>query len=268
MKGIKLPRPAVPEEADCVMLYAPQSDISTKEAELLAGYTKGGGKLLVAAGPVKEGSLDNLYSLLSYYGVTAAEGIVVEGDRQRYAFQSPYLLLPEMASSEITDPLMGENYHVILPIAQGLDTSGAAGTVTPLLTTSAASFSKPAGYDITTYEKEEGDIDGPFALGVMVDTGNDGQIVWFTSADFLGDMYNAYSSGANGDLAMNALSALIGQREAIAIRSKSLNYNYLTISASTASLLKLVLIGVFPLTYLGIGILVVLKRRREQNEAV
>ena len=230
---------------------------------------------------MKEGSLDNLYSLLSYYGVTAAEGIVVEGDRQRYAFQSPYLLLPEMASSEITDPLMGENYYAILPIAQGLDTSGAAGTVTPLLTTSAASFSKPAGYDITTYEKEEGDIDGPFALGVMVDTGNDGQIVWFTSADFLGeqivwftsadflgDMYNAYSSGANGDLAMNALSALIGQREAIAIRSKSLNYNYLTISASTASLLKTVLIGVFPLTYLGIGILVVLKRRREQNEAV
>ena len=67
---------------------------------------------------------------------------------------------------------------------------------------------------------------------------------------------------------MNALSALIGQREAIAIRSKSLNYNYLTISACTASLLKTVLIGVFPLTYLGIGILVVLKRRREQNEAV
>ena len=259
---------AVPEEADCVMIYAPQSDISTEEAELLAGYTKGGGKLLVAAGPVEEGSLDNLYSLLSYYGVTAVEGIVVEGDRQRYAFQSPYLLLPEMASSEITDPLMGENYYAILPIAQGLDTSGAAGTVTPLLTTSAASFSKPAGYDITTYEKEEGDIDGPFALGVMVDTGNDGQIVWFTSADFLGDLYNAYSSGANGDLAMNALSALIGQREAIAIRSKSLNYNYLTISASTASLLKTVLIGVFPLIYLGIGILVVLKRRREQNEAV
>ena len=217
---------------------------------------------------MEEGSLDNLYSLLSYYGVTAVEGIVVEGDRQRYAFQSPYLLLPEMASSEITDPLMGENYYAILPIAQGLDTSGAAGTVTPLLTTSAASFSKPAGYDITTYEKEEGDIDGPFALGVMVDTGNDGQIVWFTSADFLGDLYNAYSSGANGDLAMNALSALIGQREAIAIRSKSLNYNYLTISASTASLLKTVLIGVFPLIYLGIGILVVLKRRREQNEAV
>ncbi|MEI3581018.1 MAG: hypothetical protein V8Q30_14110 [Acutalibacteraceae bacterium] len=34
---------------------------------------------------------------------------------------------------------------------------------------------------------------------------------------------------------MNALSSLIGEREALAIRSKSLNYNYLTITESTAS---------------------------------
>ena len=80
-------------------------------------------------------------------------------------------------------------------------------------------------------------------------------------------MYNAWSSGSNADLAMNALSSLIGEREAMAIRSKSLNYNYLTISASTASLLKVLMIGVFPLGYLGIGIGVILKRRRKQNEA-
>ena len=80
-------------------------------------------------------------------------------------------------------------------------------------------------------------------------------------------MYNAWSSGSNSDLAMNALSSLIGEQEAMAIRSKSLNYNYLTISDSTASLLKVLMIGVFPLGYLGIGIGVILKRRRKQNEA-
>ena len=80
-------------------------------------------------------------------------------------------------------------------------------------------------------------------------------------------MYNAWSSGSNSDLAMNALSSLIGEREAMAIRSKSLNYNYRTISDSTASLLKVLMIGVFPLGYLGIGIGVILKRRRKQNEA-
>ena len=81
-------------------------------------------------------------------------------------------------------------------------------------------------------------------------------------------MYNAYSSGANVDLAMNALSSQVGESEAMAIRSKSLNYNYLTISDSTSSLLKTVLIGVFPLCYLGIGIAVIWRRRRNQNEPV
>ncbi len=81
-------------------------------------------------------------------------------------------------------------------------------------------------------------------------------------------MYNAYSSGANVDLAMNAISSLMGEREAMAIRSKSLNYNYLTISESTSSTLKTLMIGVFPLTYLGIGIFVTLSKRKVRHEAV
>ena len=95
-----------------------------------------------------------------------------------------------------------------------------------------------------------------------------GKIVWFSSSDFLNDMYNAYSSGANSDLGMNALSSLIGENEAIAIRSKSLDYNYLTISESTSSLLKVMMIGEFPFVYLGFGICMIVGRRRGQNEPV
>ena len=70
------------------------------------------------------------------------------------------------------------------------------------------------------------------------------------------------------NLAMNSLSALIGESEAMAIRSKSLNYNYLTIDSATSSLLQVIMIGVFPLLYLGIGICVVVKRRNMQNVPV
>ena len=256
----------IPEEADCIMIYAPTSDISAEEKDMLAEYTKNGGKLLVAAGPVAEGSLDNLYSLLSDYGVEPCEGIVVEADREHYTRQ-PYVLLPDMASHAITDSLIEEHYYPNMPISLGLDVSGAESAVTPLMTTSDTSFSKIAGYDLDTYEKEDGDIDGPFAVAVSVDCGSGGQMVWFTSSVFLEDMYNAFASGSNSDLAMNALSSLIGEREAMAIRSKSLNYNYLNISSSTASLLKVLMIGVFPLAYLGIGIGVIVRRRRLQNEA-
>lgn len=258
----------IPAEADCIAIYAPQSDISEEEAKMLTEYADNGGKLLVIAGPVNGTELTNLNSVLTHYGVEVTEGIVVESDRNYYAFGYPYVLMPSLESSDMTDSLIEERYYPIFPIAQGLNISGSSETVTELVRTSDSAFSKVAGFQLSTYEKEGGDIDGPFTVGVSIATEGDGQIVWFSASDFLSDMYNAYSSGANVDLAMNALSSLVGEREAMAIRSKSLNYNYLTISASTSSVLKTLMIGVFPLAYLCVGVVVILKKRRTQNEAV
>ncbi len=230
---------AIPEDADCVMIYAPFSDISQEERDLLADY-----------------------------GIEANEGVVVEPDREHYSLQGPLSLLATMSSHTITDSLIEENYYPTMFISLGLTVPQDSESVTALLTTSESAFSKLDGYDMTDYEKEDGDIDGPFALAVSIDTVCEGQIVWFTSSHFLDDMHNAVSSGANANLSMNALSSLIGETEAMAIRSKSLNYNYLTISDSTASMLKVLMIGAFPLAYLGIGAAVVLRRRRLQNEPV
>lgn len=256
----------VPEDADAILIYAPTSDISAEEKEILADYVANGGKMMVAAGPTENGSLTNLYSLLSDYGVETTDGIVVEEDREHYAFQQPYILLPDLQSSDITDPLIEENYYAILPIAQGLTVKDTAGRVTELLTTSDTAFSKKAGYNLETYEKEDGDTDGPFALAVSIDADNDGQIVWFSSSLFLEEMYNSYSSGANLDMGMNALSSLVGERDAVSIRSKSLNYNYLTIDESTSSLLKTMMIGVFPLAFIVTGIVVIVRRRRKNEK--
>ena len=67
---------AVPEDAACLMVYAPSSDLSETEAEMLSDYVAGGGKLLVIAGPTESGTLENLYGLLNDYGVESVDGIV------------------------------------------------------------------------------------------------------------------------------------------------------------------------------------------------
>lgn len=85
----------IPEDADALLIYAPESDISDEEAGLLEDYLEGGGKLLVIAGPTEGGTLTNLYSVLESYGVEAADGLVVEADREHYAFQQPYTLEDE-----------------------------------------------------------------------------------------------------------------------------------------------------------------------------
>lgn len=260
----------VPEEADCVMIYGPSSDLSDKEKEMLDAYVEKGGKLMVMAGPVEDGSLDTLYSILGDYGVTAAEGIVAEGDREHYAFQMPLALMPDMTSHAITDALLEERYTPILPLAQGLTVGQTpeGATVTSLLTTSESAYSKTAGYALETYDKESGDIDGPFTVGLTVTRDNGGEIVWISSSAFLEEVYNTYSSGANVNLAMNGVSYLMGEEETLAIRSKSMDYHYLTISDATASLLKVTMIGVLPLVYLGVGIGVVVKRRKMQHDTI
>ena len=255
---------AIPEDAACLLIYAPQSDLAAEEKEMLTDYVAGGGRLLVCAGAVEGGMLENLYSLLAGYGVAAQDGLVIDPDRAHYAL-SPYQLMPEMNSSPLTDPLLEENYYAIFPLSIGLTVETDSDAVTELLTTSAQSYSKAAGYALETYDWEEGDAEGPFAVAVSIEEEGGGQIVWFASDQFLADEYNALSSGANLDLAVNALSSLVGESDAMAIRSRSLQYNYLTIDSATASLLQVLMIGVFPLLFLGIGIYVVLRRRRMQH---
>ena len=200
--------------------------------------------ILVTSG--KLGSIN--HTLLSLYAC------------ERYGIEVKAIVYNQYPS---IDPLIEAKYYAIFPLAQGLTITGSSATA--LLTTSDEAFSKAAGFQLDTYEKEDGDTDGPFAVAVSVDTGNDGQLIWFASSYFLDEMYNAYSSGANLDLAMNALSSLIGEREAVSIRSKSLSYNYLTISESAASMLKTWVIGVIPGAFVIYGVFTVIERRRRRH---
>ena len=252
----------IPEDCDTLLINAPTSDISEEELTMLRDYVQGGGKLLVLSGPQKDTKLTNLDALLADYDVTVNDGVVVDTDREHYAFTAPYVLMPDIGSSDITDPLTEESSHVIVPIAQGL-TVGSNSSVTALLTTSDEAFSKAAGYAMTTYDKEDGDTDGPFTLAVSIeDSTADGKVVWVSTDYLLDDMYNSYSSGANLDLVMNSLSWMIGKNDAVSIRAKSLNNNYLTISSSSATVLKIVMIGVIPVCFLLLGIDEVLRRRK------
>lgn len=228
---------------------------------MLISYLNNGGKLFVSAGPVQDGTLTNLYSVLENYGVESVDGIVIESDRNYYTFAQPYMILPAMVSNTICDPLIKENYYVIFPLAQGLNITGSSAS--SLLNSSSSSFSKVDGYNLTTYDKEENDSDGPYSLAVSVSTNNDGEMIWFGSSYFLEDIYNSYSSGANVNLALNAISELVGKEESVSISSKNLNYNYLTISDSASSLLKNTMIGIIPAAFVLCGIITVVDRRRK-----
>ena len=119
---------------------------------------------------------------------------------------------------------------------------------------------------MTTYEKEEGDIDGPFALAVavtdQVSDETESKVVWVSSSYLVDDVTNEMISGGNQDFFLNALSWMVDQEESISIHAKSLSYDYLTINSATASTLTIVVVALIPLAYLGVGLYIWIRRKR------
>lgn len=160
---------SVPEDADCVLIVSPTSDLSQEETEKLLDYLKSGGRAVVIT-DYTEKKLANLASVLAYYGTEIADGVVVEGDSQYYV-QMPYYLVPDIESTEVSSDMTGGSAYVLLAAAQGIvvsDELREGVDVTNVLTTSSSAYSKTDPQNMSTYEKEDGDIDGPFGLGVLV----------------------------------------------------------------------------------------------------
>lgn len=258
----------IPEDADMILINSPASDISDKELEILESYIDGGGHIVVLSGPKQDSKLENFEGLLNYVGVSTTDGIVVDVNRDSYAFDYPYFLLPTIQSSDITDPLIDEGSYVIMPVSAGMTITNTAGayTVTSLLDSSSSSYAKAAGYSLTTYEKEDGDVEGPFSLAISAENAKEGSLIWISTDYLLDDQYNSYSSGANLDFFTNAISWKLQDSKNLGIKSKSLDYNYLTISASSATVIKIILIGIIPIGYLLYGIDEVVRRRKVSLE--
>lgn len=259
---------SVPEDVECILINSPSTDISEEEKDMLVEFLEGGGRVLILSGTTEGDELTNLNAVMEYYGISVLEGVMIEESTDHYVFNTPVLLMPDMESGDITDPLIDDNYHVILPVAKALDVSepSADVTVTPLLTSSDESFLKADGYDIETYDKEDGDTDGPHTLSALVtkdiDDESQMQLVWVGSSLMLEDAYNEYSSDANEDFVLNALEMMCEKDDSISVRSKSLTNEYLTVSTSASSMIKVVTIAVIPAAYLIVGIIVTVRRRR------
>lgn len=258
---------AVPDDAACLMIYAPQSDLSETERDTILSYLESGGKLLLVTDYTTE-EMPNLMAVMDYYGVSLVPGIVIEGDSSRCLSGYAYCLLPQYGSHTITDPLSEGGYYVLAPVAQGIqvsDTLRDTETVTKLLTTSDQAYSKLAGYDMTTYDKESGDIDGGFAVSVAVtETVDQGttNLVWFTSSEMFQSQYNQVVSGGNYDLFVNALGWMCQREDSVSIHSKSLSVSYLTVSDASSATWSFVMVGLLPLGMLATGIVITVKRRR------
>ena len=135
--------------------------------------------------------------------------------------------------------------------------------ITQMLNASDTSYSKLAGLNIEYFDKEEGDIDGPFCLSALIEMKDtEGKLVIMSSDFFCDDEFNANSAGANMDFFINSFNYLIGDNDYITVRATTVKTETLTISQSEGNILKVAMLGVIPVAFLMSGLIELLKRRK------
>ena len=258
----------IPEDCDLLIINCPASDFTGPEGAvdeigMLEEYLAAGGKVLLTTDAYY--STPNLDAVMAEFGLSRVDGLIVEGDANHSLYGYSYYLLPDYAITTESTALDGldTSAYLLLQMAQGIQiTQNDSVTAEPLLATSSASYSKTAGYEMTTTDKEEGDIDGPFNLAVWAQNDTTGaQVIWVGCSNMDDDTLYMSVPG-NCDFLVGCAASLTGQSSDILIDAKALEADQLTIPAGTATVVGLVFLLAVPAGLLIAGSVVTIRRRR------
>lgn len=252
---------SVPEDADCVLINAPTSDITDAELDALLAFVRGGGTIVVNA-DYKTVKRPNLVKLAAALGLDVCGALVVEGS-QGYYTQRAYYLLPQPQTHAITDPIIEGGKYVLAAYSHAMKKLETlpedVKSVTPLLLTSSNAVGK-VDPDSTKAYFEDGDMLGQFIGGAAVEIG-DGKAVWYASSYIADDSANNMVSGGNSDLLLNTLGWCCDKGSSVSIRTISLSIQPLTITEGASTAWLVVVCVLIPLAFVGLGFAVWFRRR-------
>ena len=275
----------IPEDAQGVIINAPAKDFSEDDVQKVLDYLEKGGSAVITVGYTGT-DMPNFESLLAAYEVTIADGIVVEGDKTAY-YQMPFYLLPKASYDAATADVSGD--YIFVPYAVGLQypeeqadeddaeaaedgTADEAADITykELLSTSDSAYSKVNVENMSTYAKEEGDIDGPFTLGLHVskpldsEDGNAGtELYVFSGSGLFTDEISQMVYGNNAALFTGVVSQFVDSEVTSIIPVKSYTFSQLTINQASTVFAGLAIAIIVPIALLVIGIVIWARRRRK-----
>lgn len=257
----------VPEDAACLIINGATSDFSSDDTQSVLDYLNAGGNVILVTSYTEEDT-PNLDRITDYMGLDIEEGLVVEKNKANY-YRNPYYILPNQIASSYTSGLYNQ-YYIFAPYVQGItirDTAAEGYTYNAFLTTSDQSFSKLNLENTQTYEKEEGDIDGPFAVGVAAQKslGEDDRnatLVVYGCGEIFTDEASSMVSGANRILFTNTVSGFVNHEVSVSIPVKSYDVSSLTVPQSMVMMIGLITVILLPFGCLVAGFVIWFRRRK------
>lgn len=150
---------SIPEDCDLLFMYAPTTDLSEDEAEMIGSYLDQGGKVMILLGETNAAELPNLEGILEEYGIQSAGGYIA--DPQRCYQGNYYYIFPELSlSGDMADGISSE--MVLLINAHGLNVIDPSRDT---ITTTSFMSSSDQAFDVTETTQEQ----GSYSLGAVAE---------------------------------------------------------------------------------------------------
>lgn len=256
----------IPDDAQAIIIDGPTSDFSADDARKVTDYLDKGGKAIIIP-TFTEAKMDNFNTILSYFGISEEDGVVVETSKGNY-YNNPTYLIPQVDSDTMTEDVSGK--YVFAPQAIGLKYNEKTNNIdyTPLLSTSDASFSRTtANQNSTSLTKVDGDIAGPFDIAVKavktLSSKKTATGVIIGCQQMFTEQADTYVSGNNSKLFGDILSTMVEHKESVSIPAKSYQAATITVNALSYLLFVTVYVLLIPLVLIITGVVVWARRKKK-----
>lgn len=263
----------LPEDCDILYINGPESDLTDEETDKVLDYLKNGGKAMITIAYTEE-KLPNLEKILKEYGVKVVSGIIFEGAGNYASYVNN--VVPSVTGN--ADLLSDINGYIMFPNASGLEQVDSSSmregvTITDLLATSDSSYVKtdPSSGEVG---KEDGDVDGPFAVGLLITEeqqneedekeAKETKLIVYSSALAFTEELTATSQIENANVFKQSVSALTTTKgNEVSIDSKDLSYSYISVDPALQLFWAAVIIILLPAGLLITGFIIWFVRRRK-----
>lgn len=254
----------IPQDAGCVIINAPSTDLSESETKKLNEYIRKGGNIFFLSDPEELG-LVNLMSLMNEYGLKAVDpGYVCESSN--YIGQV-YMVIAD--GSGASEALGITGYSAVLPLPHAIDkitrTTERAVAYTDLFTSSDEAFLVEElndGESESGYDPEE---KGKYTLGVLATVEADkgsSHIAWVSTPGFINEDINRYSTGGNFIYFMSIIESITSKGSTLALDPKKMVEDSLMMSSGQSYFWTVMLCVIIPLAVFVSGMMIIRRRRK------
>ncbi|MCR5828976.1 MAG: Gldg family protein [Lachnospiraceae bacterium] len=256
------------EGTNALVVYAPVSDISEDEYDVILEYLLGGGKMMVILDPAA-GSLPNLESLMRHYGIDSDPAMMIkENDSELHVSGNNLELIPTLCEGVIESDIR-RGSMIVCPYASPLyirSNLGEKVSTEAILKTS--ENSALLSYTEEGYEPEEEErIMGPFNVGIKgredYDDGYSEMIV-YSSPYIASDMFLWNGPYANERLIVASIMELTPYESPVLAPVKNVENALLAVSSQESTLIGILYIGLIPAFILICGGINLLRRRKKR----